>query len=106
MGTFFQRKRLQSQNKKRALALHGLTIRYVTEMRDGEELVLGRKGVLSVHDGEIIVLSSGETVFRSPLAGLSVSYLMSGDGAILKGDNRETGQRDQEITVHFVDVIK
>lgn len=44
MGTFFQRKRLQSQNKKRALALHGLTIRYVTEMRDGEELVLGQIG--------------------------------------------------------------
>ena len=94
------------ENRKRALALHGMTIRYVT-MRQGEdELVLGRAGVVSVRAEEVIVSSSQKTVFRSPLKGLRVSYLMSGDGAILCGTDTENGGAVREITVHFEDYIK
>lgn len=93
-------------NRKRALALHGMTIRYVTTREGKEDLVLGRSGVVSVHADEIIVSSSKKTVFRSPIKGLRVSYLMSGDGAILCGTDTENGGEEREITVHFVDYIK
>ena len=94
------------ENRKRALALHGMTIRYVTERQNEEELVLGRAGVVSVRAGEMIVSSSRKTVFRSPVKGLRVSYLMSGDGAVLCGSDTENGGVPREITVHFVDYIK
>lgn len=94
------------ENKKRALALHGMTIRYVTTRQGEDELVLGRAGVVSIRSNEIIVSSSKKTVFRSPVKGLRVSYLMSGDGAILCGADTENGGIVREITVHFVDYIK
>lgn len=93
-------------NRKRALALHGMSIRYVTERAGQEELVLGRSGVVSIRAGELIVSASRKTIFRSPLKGLLVSYLMSGDGAILIGRDIESGRETREITVHFVDYIK
>ena len=94
------------ENRKRALALHGMTIRYVTERMGQEELVLGRSGVVSVRAGELIVFASRKTIFRSPLKGVCVSYLMSGDGAVLTGKDTESGRETREITVHFVDYIK
>lgn len=94
------------ENRKRALALHGMTIRYVTERIGQEELVLGRSGVVSVRAGELIVSASRKTIFRSTIKGLRVSYLMSGDGAILSGRDTENGMKTREITVHFVDYIK
>lgn len=94
------------ENRKRALALHGMTIRYVTERLGQEELVLGRSGVVSVRAGELIVSSSRKTIFRASLKGLRVSYLMSGDGAILAGRDTESGRDAREITIHFVDYIK
>lgn len=94
------------ENRKRALALHGMTIRYVTTRHGEDELVLGRAGVVSVRADEVIVSSSQKTVFRSPLKGLRISYLMSGDGAILCGADTENGGTVREVTVHFVDYIK
>ena len=94
------------ENRKRALALHDMTIRYVTERLGQEELVLGRSGVVSVRAGELIVSSSRKTIFRASLKGLRVSYLMSGDGAILAGRDTESGREAREITIHFVDYIK
>lgn len=101
----FGRRRAR-EDERRARALHGKTIRYVTERSGTDDLVLGRAGVVSVHGGELIVLASSHTVFRTPLDTISVSYLLSGDGAVLRGRDMEHGDAEREITVHFVDYIK
>ncbi len=88
--------------RKMAEGLHGLPIRYVTEHRDDNEDVIGRGGYLTLKDDQFLVDSSGEVIFRCPVSALDVSYLMSGDGAILHGPNALEDGRERTITVHFV----
>ena len=102
MGLFAKRKEAKA-NLDRVLSLHGLVIRYVTEMRNGQEYVLGKDGNTAIHKDELIILSSNKTVFRSKIEDTRVSHLMSGDGVIVSGNNLENGCSYQSITVHFVD---
>lgn len=106
MKLFFGKKRVQAENRERAKALHGKCIRYATERRGEEEYVLGRSGVISIRGEEVIVSASSKTVFRVSIRDVNVSYLLSGDGVILRGRNLEAAGAEQEITVHFVDYIK
>ena len=105
MGLFARRKAAK-ENLRRVLAMHGLVIRYVTEIRDGQEYVLGRGGNTSIHRGEFILLSSGKTLFRSKVEDTQVSHLMSGDGVIIAGHNLENDGAYQTVTAHFVEYIK
>lgn len=102
----FSRSKARKQNEARVLALHGKIIRYVTERVNGEELVLGRGGSTAVHNGQLIVLSSKEIVFRSLARETTVTYLMSGDGVTLTGANLERGGEVHTVTAFFVDYIK
>ena len=102
MGLFAKRKEAR-ENLNRVLSLHGLVIKYVTEMRDGQEYVLGRGGNTAIHHGELIVLSSQKTVFRSKVNETQVSHLMSGDGVVISGRNLENNDTHQVVTAHFVD---
>ncbi|MBO7292350.1 MAG: hypothetical protein J6V07_00265 [Clostridia bacterium] len=86
----------------RAVRLHGLTIRYVTERHDDNEDVIGRGGNLSVHGDELLVFSSGEILLRAKVDELDVSELMSGDGVILTAPNLEEGGRVRTMTAHYV----
>ncbi len=88
--------------QSRAEALHGLVIRYVTERHGDNDDVIGRGGNISVRNGELIVLSSGETVFRAKTEELDASTLMSGDGVILTAPDREHGGVVRSITAHYV----
>ncbi len=92
----------RAYRKKRAEALHGEPIKYVTEHRDGNEDVIGRGGSLAVHGDMFLVDSSGDTLFACPVSELDVSELMSGDGVILSGPNALEDGKFRRITVHFV----
>lgn len=87
---------------QRAKELHGQAVRYVTEMRDGNEDVVGRGGHLTLKDGEFLLDTSGDVLFRCPVADLEAAYLMSGDGVILQGPNLSEGGKRRTLTVHFV----
>lgn len=87
---------------EKALALHGLVIRYVTERHDDNEDVIGRGGNLSIHGDELLVFSSGEILLRAKIAELDVSELMSGDGVILTAPNLEEDGRVRTMTAHYV----
>ncbi len=89
-------------NRKMAEELHGLPVRYVTERKEDNDDVVGRGGHMSVYGDEFILDSSGDTIFRARVTELSVSYLMSGDGVILKGANLLENGRERTLTVHFV----
>lgn len=92
----------RSYRMARAVRLHGLTIRYVTERHDDNEDVIGRGGNLSIHGDELLVFSSGEILLRAKVDELDVSELMSGDGVILTAPNLEEGGRMRTMTAHYV----
>ena len=87
---------------QRARELHGQVIKYVTENRNGNEDVIGMGGALAVHGDNFIVDSSGDRVFMCEIRHLDASWLMSGDGVIIKGPNLLEGGKLRIITVHFV----
>lgn len=91
---------------KRANALHGQTIRYVSEMQDGVETIIGRGGNASVRDGELLIFSSNEVIFRSPCVEVLTADLLSGDGVVLRGPDAVSGSPGRTVTIYFVDYHK
>ena len=87
---------------ERAKELHGQPVKYVTEHRNGNEDVIGRGGALCLKGDEFIVDSSGDRLFVTDVSELEASYLMSGDGVIIKGKNKLENGKLRTITVHFV----
>ena len=87
---------------ERAKELHGQAIKYVTEHINGNEDIIGRGGSLAIHEGCFIVDSSGDRLFVCDIKNLEVSWLMSGNGAIIKGPNILEDGKNRTITVHFV----
>lgn len=88
--------------KKRAEELHGQVIRYVTERREDNDDVIGRGGALTLHGDTFIVDSSGERIFVCEVKNLEASFLMSGDGVVIKGPDILSGGKIRTVTVHFV----
>ena len=88
--------------RKRAEELHGKAIKYVTEHVMDNEDVVGRGGSLCYKDGELIIDTSGDRLFTCDAEELEASYLMSGDGVIIKGKNKLEGGKERTLTVHFV----
>ena len=87
---------------EQARKLHGQAVKYVTEHVNGNEDIIGRGGSVSVVDDRLIVDSSGERLFICPIRELDASWLMSGNGVVLKGENLLEDGRQRTITVHFV----
>ena len=86
----------------RAKELHGQAVKFVTERIDGNEDIIGRGGALAIHEDKFIVDSSGDRLFSCKIRDLEASYLMSGDGVIIRDPNMLDGGRERTITVHFV----
>jgi len=87
---------------QRAKELHGQSVKYVTEHRNGNEDVVGRGGALCLKGEEFIIDTSGDRLFVTDVASLEASYLMSGDGVIIKGPNKLENGKMRTVTVHFV----
>ena len=100
----FKRKNPDSSaaRRQRILRLHGLVIRYVTERVDDGENVVGRGGNISVRDDELILLTSGDILFRAMIDDIEVSNLMSGDGVVITGPNTVEGGKHRSLIAHFV----
>ena len=81
--------------------LSGLAIRYSTERADNTDNVVGKGGSLILRDDTFFVYSDAGTVFSCLSSELDVSFLMSGDGAILTGPDRSHGDVIRSVTVHF-----
>ena len=86
----------------RAKELHGQAIKYVTERVDGNEDIIGRGGSLAIHEGTFIIDSSGDRLFVCDIKDLEISWLMSGNGAIIQGPNLLEDGRIRSMIVHFV----
>jgi len=100
--SFFGSAREEKAARKRAESLHGLPVRYVTERVDGNDDVVSHGGHIAVADGEFIIDSDKDTLFRCSLDDVKTAMLMSGDGVIISGPNTLENGKQRCYTVHFV----
>ncbi len=98
MFSFLQHKKAAQKVRD----LHGMAIRYVTERRDDNDDVVGRGGSLSVRDDQLLVFSSGDIIFRAPVAEVKASDLLSGDGVVIEGPDMTHGGRVRRIVAYYV----
>ena len=107
MGLFKKLFKPKNENSKRfrlqmAEMISKKLIRYVTERKNDVEEVIGKSGAFSIRNGEFIVFSSSQVIFRTPVEELKAWELLSGDGVVLTGIDLEHGSVERTITVHYV----
>lgn len=80
----------------------GHRIRYVTEKIDDVDTVIGKEGSMAIKDDDLLVFASGDVVFRCPVVELSAWELLSKDGVVLTGPDKEHGNAVRTIMVFYV----
>lgn len=101
----FKRNKYKDKKKTKldwARHLDGRFIRYTTERIGHEEIVLGKEGSISVRDGELIVLSSQNIVFRANIDELQMSELLNLSGAVLVGPDLEHDRKHRTVIAYYV----
>ncbi len=91
----------KNNDVKTAHELSGIVIKYSTERENDLELVVGKAGSLMVREDTFFIYSSVDTVFSTKLDDIKISFLMSGDGAIISGPDLTHGGVYRSVIVHF-----
>ena len=102
---FFFRKKKRSEypsGKEMADKLNGKHIKYVTERKNDVDEVIGRDGAMALRDDELIVFASQDILFRTDVANLNASELLSKDGVIISGPDKLHGGKERTIIVYYV----
>lgn len=84
---------------KELLAFNGKSISYAVERIDGNEIMLGKAGAITVTENDIVIVCDGKEVFRCIAKGATIAALMSGNGCDIKGTD-ESGVR-RHVVAHF-----
>ena len=84
-----------------AAKINGRHIRYVTERIDYSDTVIGHDGCIAVRNGELIVLSDGVEKFRVDVADMTASELMSLEGVILSGPDKESNGNYRTVIAYY-----
>ena len=81
----------------------GHHVKHVTERKnDGIDEVIGRDGAMAIRNDELIVFASQDILFRTDIADLRASELLSKDGVIVGGPDKEHGGNDRTLVVYYV----
>ena len=80
----------------------GHHIKYVTERKNDVDEVIGRDGAMALRDDELIVFASQDILFRTDVATLNASELLSKDGVIISGPDKLHGGEMRTIIVYYV----
>ena len=93
--------------KEMAHKLDKRAIKYCSE-RDAEagETIIGKNGMINLRDGELILLSSEQVVFRAKIEELTASELLSLEGVILTGNDLEHGGVMRTVVAYYTDFYK
>ncbi len=107
MGFFaklFKSKNPDSKRFRREMAerICGHRIRYVTERIDDVETVIGKQGSLCIKDDDLLVYASADVLFRCPIDLLEAWELLSKDGVVLTGPDKEHGGIQRTVTAFYV----
>ena len=103
---FFGKRKKEREDKKIRDAvierLSGKIIKYCSERaEDGSgDIIIGKDGSLTIREGELIVFSSADIVFRCDIDELLASELLSRDGVILEGYDKDAG-RNRKIIAYY-----
>ena len=100
----FVRKNPESKSYRRKMAayLDRKRLKCVTvRSEDGTESVIGRGGDLLVREGEFVVFSEGKTLFRCGVTELDAWELMSLNGVVLSGPDREHDGLVRSVTAYY-----
>lgn len=79
----------------------GKHIRYVTEKQNDVDVVIGREGGFNIREGDLLVYASAKVVFRSEIDNLQIWELLSKDGVVLTGYDKEA-QKERTVIAHYV----
>lgn len=81
--------------------ISGKQIKYVTEKQNDIDVVIGKSGGFNIRDEELIVFASANVVFRADISGLEIWELMSKDGVVITGYDKES-RSVRTIIAHYV----
>ncbi len=92
--------------REMAKKLDGKHIKYVTERTEApsgsvDDLVIGREGALIVKGDQLLVYASADVLARFVIDDLTASELLSGDGAVLSGEDIEHGGIARTIIAYY-----
>lgn len=76
-------------------------IRYVSEKQNDVDVVIGREGGFNIREDDLLVYASSKVVFRSKIDDLQIWELLSKDGVVLTGFDKET-QRERTVIAYYV----
>lgn len=103
--SWFANRRLKKQlEETRSLLLRvdGRQIQYATRREpDARETVLGKGGRIWIHADEIRVSDGEKELFACSFTEVDAGELMSGDGLVLKGPNRLSGQTETVVAYYL-----
>jgi hypothetical protein len=92
-----------SFRREMAQKIVGHHVKYVTERgADCVEEVIGREGALALRNDELIVFASQDILFRTDVATMNAAELLSKDGVIITGPDKEHGGVERTIIVYYV----
>lgn len=97
MGLFKKSKKGTPKNE--LLSFNGKSISYAYERINGDEIMLGKSGAITVTDKEIVIVCNGTEVFRCITKGATIATLMSGNGCDIKGDDSNGVRR--HVVAHY-----
>ena len=79
----------------------GKHIRYVSEKQNDVDVVIGREGGFNIREEDLLVYASSKVVFRAKIDDLQIWELLSKDGVVLTGYDKET-QRERTVVAYYV----
>ncbi|MBQ7847085.1 MAG: hypothetical protein IJZ37_06535 [Clostridia bacterium] len=93
--------------REMAKKLDKRAIKYVSIRDEGMgETIIGKNGMINLRDGELILISSDQIVFRCTIEELRASELMSLEGVILTGPDLEHGGEERTVVAYYTDFYK
>lgn len=76
-------------------------LKYITEPSDSGDVVIGKGGICWLRNGEFTVSSDEKVLFRVDLDDLKAYELMSLEGAVCEGHDKESGGKFRSVTVFY-----
>ena len=84
-----------------ARRLDGMSLKCVSEKVDGVDEIIGKNGAVAVRDGELIIYSSMDVVFRCEVRQMNAWELMSLSGVVITAPDLEHGGNVRTVTAHY-----
>ncbi len=108
MFSFFKKDKTKTLSYRRKMAerVGGQQIKYTTERKGDDDIVIGHGGALILREDEILVYASQDIVFRCDVKDLDISELMSKDGAILEGPDKTQNGAHRKVIAYYTYYLK